>query len=200
MKMVLHTKELGFFDVRVEQRDGVGLKVALFLSVIFVSIQCVVESISLLVKLHGFIWVDLLVVEFESCVLEIWVDYSTSFQIDWGLIRAKTFPFMKIIRVVSVGIFRSILEPLKKEWHSWSFRSWIFVRFRIIVLELMMMFVLAVWGAEKWSNRLPWVSLHSFDLVLNFVILSLYLLLGLKFSPWHNDACLIFVFDVHIEW
>ena len=103
-------------------------------------------------------------------------------------------------RVGGVGILGSILEAFKKERNSRSVRSWIFVRFRIIVLELMMMFVLAVWGAEKWSNRLPWVSLHSFDLVLNFVILSLYLLLGLKFSPWHNDAGLFFVFDVHIEW
>jgi hypothetical protein len=41
----------------------------------------------------------------------------------------------------------------------------------------MRMHVLAVWGAKKWSNRLPWMRLHGVDLVMNFVSLDIFLLL-----------------------
>jgi len=99
MEVVLHTKELCFIDMRVEERDGAGLKVAYFLIIILVGVQRVVESITLFIKLHRVMRVDLLVVEIESCVLEIWMDLRTCLQINWGLIRTKTFPFMKFRRV-----------------------------------------------------------------------------------------------------
>jgi len=99
MEVVLHTKELCFVDMRVEERDGAGLKVAHFLIIILVGVQRVVESITLFIKLHRVMRVDLLVVEIESCVLEIWMDLRTCLQIDWGLISTKTFPFMKFRRV-----------------------------------------------------------------------------------------------------
>jgi hypothetical protein len=65
---------------------------------------------------------------------------------------------MKVIRIGGVSVFRSILETFKKEWNSWSLRSWILVRFRIIILELVIMLMLAIWGTEKRPYRLPWVS------------------------------------------
>ena len=53
MEMVLHTKELGLIDMWVEERDGVGLKVALLLGLLcLVGVERVVESISLFVELH----------------------------------------------------------------------------------------------------------------------------------------------------
>ena len=176
MEVVLHTKELCFVDMRVEERDGASLKVALFLITILVGVQRVVESITLFIKLHRVMRVDFLVVEIESCVLEIWMDLRTCFQIDRSLIRTKTFPFMEVKWIGGVVVFRSIFEALKKERNSWSFSSWIFVRFRIIVLELMVMQVLAVRGTEERSDRLPGISLSGLDLVINFVHFDMFFL------------------------
>jgi hypothetical protein len=99
-------------------------------------------------------------------------------------------------RVGGVGILGSILEAFKKERNSRSVWSWIFVRFRIIVLELMVMLMLAVWRAEKGtSNRLIWVSLLSFYLLINFLSLGIFFLLRHEFSSWLDRASDVFVLD-----
>jgi hypothetical protein len=87
MEVVLHTKELRFIDMGIKQRDSAGFKIALFICIfLLVCVQRVVESITLLVKFHCVVRVDLLVVEIESFILEHWVDFSICFQINWGLI------------------------------------------------------------------------------------------------------------------
>lgn len=177
----------------VKEWDGVSLKEALFVGLIFLtSIKLVKEGISLFIELHGVLRVDILVVEVECGISESDMNFLLCFKINRRLMSTDTFSLMKISlkRVNGVGILWSILEALKEERNSRSLSSWIFVRFRIIILELMRMaVVLAVGGAEKrFSNWLSWVSLHTLDLFIDSLFLGLFFLFGHLFSSWLDSA------------
>jgi len=55
----------------------------------------------------------------------------------------------KLWAIVSLELLT--LETLK-EGYSWSFGSWIFEVLGEIILEIVMMSMLAIWGAEQWDQ------------------------------------------------
>jgi len=86
MEMVLHTIKAGFVNMVVEQRNGLGLKPTLLVSlgkIIVVHLE--VESIGFLVELHRFLSIDFLVVESKFIVLEF-RNFLICIKINWGLI------------------------------------------------------------------------------------------------------------------
>ena len=92
MEMILHSVELGFLDVLIEQADGLGLEPTLLL--LFwqiVVVKSVVEGVASLVELEGLILGDfhLFVVELEGVILEIFFDLDSRAEIDWGLRSSK---------------------------------------------------------------------------------------------------------------
>ena len=88
MEMILHSVELGFLDVLIEQADGLGLEPTLLL--LFwqiVVVKSVVEGVTSFVELEGLIlgYFHLFVVELEGVILEIFFDLDSRAEIDWGL-------------------------------------------------------------------------------------------------------------------
>jgi len=72
MEMVLHTVKAGFVNMVVEQRNGLGFKPTLLVSlgkIIVVHLE--VESIGFLVELHRFLSINFFVVESEFIVFEL---------------------------------------------------------------------------------------------------------------------------------
>ena len=150
MEMILHTKEFGFWNMLVKERDGTCLKKALFLGFFgMLGVQLKAESISLLVKLKALLWVDLLVIELEYVIFEFGVNVYLSVKINRSLHSTQTFAWMSIVKVSSVLILRCPIKALE-EADTWSLGSWVLDGFRIIILEVMLMLMLTVRCTEKW--------------------------------------------------
>ena len=197
--MILHTEELGFFDMFVKERDGVSLEETLFLGLVgMLGVQLVVEGISLFVELKSFLWVDLFVVELEYVILESGMNVYVCLKIDRGLHSTQTLTWMSLVKIGSIFILWSLFEALK-EANTWSLGSWVLVRFRIIILIVMLMLVLAIRCAEKWlaniANRSMRVSLDGLNLCFNFLSLSLLFLLSHTLSVSLDRASVVLVKD-----
>lgn len=192
VEMILQSVEGGLWNVLVEERDGLGLKEALFGGL---TAELVEEGVSLLVELEGGFRVDVLVVEVEYVISKTCVNLHLGLEIDWSLLGSKSLAYVSVIEVGGVGVLRGGVKSLE-EADSWSLGSWVLSGLGVVILEVVSVnfanWVLAVRGAEKWLH-FGWVRLHDLELLDNLLSLGFLLILGHVLSGLDDGSVLAFV-------
>ena len=197
MEMVLHTVKVGLGDVLIEKGNSLsGEPRLLFVLWKIVVIQLEIEAVSGLVELHRLVGLDhnVLIIEVENVILEIFVDWKVGLEINWRLGESEFSD--KLWAVIS---FQLLMSKTLQEGNTWSFWSWVREVFGIIILEFVLMLVLAVWGAEKWSSYNS-LLFRLFNLVLNLSLFTEILLVGHIFWSWNNVFGSWFVIALLFLW
>jgi hypothetical protein len=150
MEMVLHTVKAAFVNMVVEQRNGLGLKPTLLVSlgkIIVVHLE--VEGIGFLVELHLFLRVHFLVVESEFIVFEL-RNFLICVKINRGLIASNLGDKVLVFMLPS-WFWNWGFTDITEEVNSWSFNVRMGVVLVVVILVVMEVLMMAVWSAEKWG-------------------------------------------------